>query len=127
MQCEIKTVIKTKISQGLNPDKLVTITINKNDLKNIEWFGEGNEMLYNNKRYDIVKSTENKTSTTYYCINDIEETELIANLENHIVSNVVANKPVKNESSKKIVDKVIKYKLQKKMHSFGLDSSENSR
>ena len=108
MQYEIKTEIFDQINEGFDPKKLVCITINKSDISNIEWFDEGNEMLYNNKLYDIVRSTQNKTSTTYYCINDNKETVLIANLGNHINSSVQSNKSAKNQTANKIFDKEIK-------------------
>lgn len=124
MQYEVKSEIKAQIIEGIDPLKLVSITINKAEQRNIEWFDEGNEMLYNNKLYDIVRSTENKSSTTYYCISDTEETELIANFDNHINENLIANKALKNESLIKLLDKDIKlfFSNEKSIYT-SLDSS----
>ncbi len=108
IQFQIKLEVKSEIREGLTIEQLSEITINKNDLKNAEWFDDGDEMSYKNKRYDIIKSVEHESSITYYCINDKAETELFANLENNICANIVTDKPSKNESTKKIHDQVTK-------------------
>ena len=127
MQYEIKTEIATEINEGIKPAELTIITIDKNDLKDAEWFYDGDEMVYHNNRFDILKSTENKNSFTFYCINDKKETELFTNLENHIDSNVTADKPNKNESSKKIIDHVIKLFFSKEKSISFIDLTEGSK
>jgi len=100
--------VQFEIKSGIDSDDLKTVTIKKNELKNIVWLEPGKEMSYNNQFYDIVKSTETSVSTTFYCINDTQEESLFTNLEEHINTQVAANKPIKNENQKKIADTVIK-------------------
>lgn len=105
-QYQLKDEVKLEIKSGIDSDELKILTINKNDLKNIEWLESNKEMRYNKQLYDIVKSTETSSAITFYCINDIKEESLIANLDEHINTHIAANKPVQNQ--KKIVDIVIK-------------------
>ena len=106
VQFEIKTEVQNEIIKGLNINELTPVTINKNNLATVEWFEDGKEMHYKGEMYDVVKSAEDATSITYYCINDKQEESLFANLEEHINTHVAANKPMQNQ--KKIIDNVIK-------------------
>jgi len=108
VQSEIKREAKTEISHDLINKKLTSITINKKKLVDIKWLESGKEMLYNNKLYDIVKTTETSSSITFYCINDTKEESLFANLEDHINTHIAANKPINSGNQKKVTDNVIK-------------------
>lgn len=107
-QYQIKKEIKAEIKRNINPNELTTIVIDKKQTNKIEWLEEGKEMNYNGKLYDVVRLTKNDTSITYYCINDKQEELLFANLEEHIGAHVAANKPIKNQASKKLSNTVIK-------------------
>lgn len=107
-QYGIKLSIQNEIKAGSNSEKLETLVINKNNLAAIEWLESGKEMRYNNQLYDIVKSTETSTAITFYCINDTKEKSLYSKLEDHIKTHILSNVPVKNDSSKKLVDTVSK-------------------
>jgi len=104
----VKKEIKSQIKSSLDITELTIITLNKKDLDKIEWKDDGEEMVYNDEMYDIVRSTETITSITYYCINDKKEKLLFANLEEHISIHIAADKPVKNPASKKLIDHVVK-------------------
>ncbi|MGQ0829844.1 MAG: hypothetical protein ACT4ON_15765 [Bacteroidota bacterium] len=104
----VKKEIKTQIKLSLDNAELTTITINKKDLATVEWKDGGKEMIYDNEMYDIVRSTETATSVTYFCIHDKKEKLLFANLEEHIITYIAADKPVKNPASKKLIDHAIK-------------------
>ncbi len=108
MECEIKTKSECDIEQGITIDALTKVVINKNNTRNIEWMDDGKEMRYNGEFYDIVKSTTASKDITYYCINDEEEDVLFAALDDYINTNIADSKPVKNGSSKKLLDHVIK-------------------
>lgn len=108
LQYQIKKEIKAEIKKNINSDELTTIVIDKEQINKIDWFEEGKEMYYNGKLYDVVRLTKNVTSVTYYCINDKQEELLFANLEEHIAMHIAANKPIKNQASKKLANNVIK-------------------
>lgn len=107
-QYQIKKEIKAEIKKNINAAELTTIVIDKKQINKIDWLENGKEMYCNGKLYDIVRHTKNDSSTTYYCINDKQEELLFANLEEHIALHIAANKPIKNQGSKKLADNVIK-------------------
>jgi hypothetical protein len=108
-QMQIRNEIRSQINSGYY-DKSFTsvITVNKTALSNVEFFDDGNEMIYNGARYDITKKTETDSEVTLYCINDLKEESLFASLDKHIDTHVAANKPLKDNSSKKITDNIVK-------------------
>ncbi len=107
-QYQIKSDIISEINMGIPTSAESIITISKNDLAKIEWQENEKEMIYEGKRYDIVKTKEDKNSITYYCINDKQEETLFANLDDHINTHVITNKPIKNNSPKNLVNDVVK-------------------
>ncbi|MCE9539538.1 MAG: hypothetical protein K8R85_10000 [Bacteroidetes bacterium] len=107
-QYQVKKEIKAEIKKKINPNELTIIVIDKKQINKIDWLEKGKEMYYHGKLYDIVRHTENDTSITYYCINDKQEELLFANLEEHIAMHIAANKPIKNQTSKKLANNVIK-------------------
>lgn len=106
VQYEIKSEVLSEIKQDINNKELTPVTINKNNLQDIEWLESGEEMRYNDQLYDIVKSTETSSTITYYCIADTKEESLFTNLDEHIRTHIAANKPAQNQKTS--VDKVIK-------------------
>lgn len=125
VQYQIKKEIKAEIKKKINPYELTTIVIDKTQINKIDWLEEGEEMYYKGNLYDIVRHTKNATSITYYCINDEQEEKLFANLEEHIATHIAANKPIKNQASKKLSNNVIKLYFSKeqsfKFNSFMLN------
>ncbi|MBA3705099.1 MAG: hypothetical protein H0W84_04160 [Bacteroidetes bacterium] len=107
VQYQVKRSIKSEMKSGLSINELTAITINKTDVANIERQKLGKEMFYNNELYDIVRSTETASTITYYCISDKKEKLLLVNLDEHINTHI-ADQPLKNSTSKKLVDHVIK-------------------
>lgn len=124
-QYSVKSEIQNEIRSGFDSDELETLIIHKTNLTDIEWLESGKEMRYNNQLYDIVKSVETSTTITFYCINDKKEKELFSKLENHINTHVVSTNPVKNDSSKKLIDTVIKLYFSNQI-SFSLFQSESN-
>ncbi|MES2139215.1 MAG: hypothetical protein V4511_05875 [Bacteroidota bacterium] len=107
-QYQIKKEIKAEIKKNLSPNELTAIVIDNKQINKIDWLEEGKEMYHKGKLYDVVRHTKNATSITYYCINDNQEELLFANLEEHITTHIAANKPLKNNASKKLSNNVIK-------------------
>ncbi|MES2593024.1 MAG: hypothetical protein V4608_14170 [Bacteroidota bacterium] len=108
VQYQVKKEIKSEIKQGLQLSEFTVITIDKDQLKQIDWVENGKEMYYKGELYDIVKSSENITSITFHCINDKQEKKLFAHLDEHINNHIASNKPLKNGTSKKLTDHIIK-------------------
>jgi hypothetical protein len=108
VQYEIKSTIVSEINLGIKTNAETIITINKTDLSKIDWQEEGKEMVYNGKRFDVVKSKADQTTVTFYCINDTQEETLFANLDKHVTSHVAYNKPLTNQSAKNIVNDIVK-------------------
>lgn len=106
MQQELKTRART--AKTLHPDQVIAIVVEKDALKQIQWVEEGEEMLFNHQRYDIVKVVEGKDATTFYCLADQAETALYAELENHVKSDTGTNHPFKSRSLKKFLQKDLK-------------------
>ncbi|OFY83859.1 MAG: hypothetical protein A3F72_07620 [Bacteroidetes bacterium RIFCSPLOWO2_12_FULL_35_15] len=121
----VKSEVQNKIKSGFDPSELEAVTINKDKLADVQWLKHGKEMFYNNQMYDIVKSTETSSTITFYCINDTKEKALLSKLENHINTHVVSSNPTKNDSSKKIIDTVIKLYFSNQM-SFSVFQSEST-
>ena len=108
-QYEVKSTIQNEIKSGqFNSSELEVVTIPKANLNEIEWLESGKEMRFNGQLYDIVNSKKNSESITFYCINDTKEKSLFSKLEDHINTHVISNNPLKNESSKKLLDTVVK-------------------
>lgn len=107
-QHDVKTKVRTAINRRSYHDELVAIVIERSELEHIEWIKEGTEMLFNNKRYDVVNVSSGRHAVTFYCIHDKAETALYADLEDHVKSNMSANKPLKSGALKKFLEKQIK-------------------
>lgn len=82
-QYRIRKEFKQKIKSHIIPEELIIISIPKGNSKLINW-KNGHEFLYQGKLYDIVKKEERKTTTKYYCINDLQEEKLFSNLDKYI-------------------------------------------
>ena len=108
MQYQIKSTIISEINLGIKTESETIVTINKNDLSEIDWKESGREMVYNGKRFDIVKSKEDINSITYYCINDKQEETLFSNLDEHINMHISTDKSTTSHSSKNLVNDVVK-------------------
>ena len=107
-QYQIKSGIVAELKTGIITDDAEVITVDKNELTNIEWLDDGNEMMYNNKRYDILSSKENTTTVTFYCINDKKEETLIAGMNEHINAHIALSKSAKSNVPKSMANDVVK-------------------
>lgn len=106
VQWQTKVDMKTYIQSGQFNSQLTVISIDKSELKDLERIDE-KEIKYKNQFYDIVFSKQTCTSVIYYCINDKQEENLFSYLNDHIKTHV-SDKPLKNESGKKISENVVK-------------------
>jgi len=113
-QNKIRSQIKTEIKLSLNTNELKKITFSFFEIKSINWVKENKEFIYKNNMYDVVKSEKTDTGVTFYCIDDKQEKELFANLDEHINTHSATNNK-KNKTHKNSLDSFFKlyYSIKK--------------
>lgn len=100
-QRSIKKEIKRKIKNHLPETELAVFTFSLSDLNKIDWEEKGKEFWLNGNMYDVVKKQENADSISFHCINDKQEKELFANLEELINRQMNSDAQSNNTSLKK--------------------------
>jgi len=125
MQYEIKSNIISQIKLGVPTAEETVLTIAKSDLTNIDWKEQGKEMVYNGKRYDVIKTKEEATTITYYCINDKQEETLFANLDNQINTHISNQKSSSKGTTKNMVNDIVKI-IFNQTSSFSFNSEATS-
>ena len=101
-QNQIRKEVKREIKMRLNDSDLHTIVFNKNELRTINWVKTDKEFFHNKELYDIVRTSETETTITYYCINDKQEEQLFASLDEHINKHLANHKSSKKNNLKLI-------------------------
>lgn len=95
---KIKKEIKTRIKAGVPEEELVLLKIPKlleeNPNKDFTRIHE-KEFRYKGEMYDIVNQEDKVDTTYYYCIHDVKESNLFANLESMIADEL--NNPEKKK------------------------------
>jgi len=71
-----------------NESTLQTLRIHKSEIKNIVFQDDDQEMSYNGEMYDIKDRSQDGDYIVFHCINDKNESELIANLDKHVQNNI---------------------------------------
>ena len=99
---EIKAAIKAKLPASA----LTIIAVSAKNKSEIKWFKEGKEFMYHDMMFDVVKKEQKGDITYYHCINDIQEKELFANLNDHIEKHI-KNDLSTNKKTKSILKKVV--------------------
>lgn len=80
-QYEVRKEIKTRIKQGVPIDELVRIEVTAHNAHELDW-EHSREFRYRGTMYDVVRTQVVDAQTTvYYCVNDDQETELFAELD----------------------------------------------
>ena len=95
----IKETVENAIEDGVDAQFLTSITVQKNEIHELEWTDE-NEFRYKNDFFDVFKKVEHVSAVTYYCLDDTKERNLVSALDEHILKNVIGDKPLKNNSEK---------------------------
>lgn len=75
-QWDIRRNIELAIKENIFKQPLKQISIPNKNVKNLKWERVDKEFWYENNLYDIVRSEIQNEMTTYFCIQDIAETEL---------------------------------------------------
>lgn len=107
MQQRIRNEIENQIKQHIPQAQLHLITIKENGIEKLGWKRKGKEFLYKGVMYDVVKSEKKDDSVLYYCITDVEETQLLLILGQLVKEHLAHSK--KYNSAKKF----LKYFLKK--------------
>ena len=87
-----------KIAGDIPDNELTCITINKKEISDSE-FRDEDELEYKGSMYDVVKKIENDRYYTFYCVNDVKESQLIKNFRTHFDE----NKEKTNQNNSKIL------------------------
>lgn len=80
-QYKIQKEIKMLLKKGVPEDKLYIISIPVKNIKDIDWTRDGKEFRHKGNMYDIVRVENGKDTIHYHCVNDQQETQLFAHLE----------------------------------------------
>lgn len=100
-QRSIKKELKRKIKNRVPETELAVFTFSTSDLNKLEWEEKGKEFWLNGNLYDIVKKQETADSISFHCINDRQEKELFANLEELVNRQMNSEAQDNNTSLKK--------------------------
>lgn len=98
LQQETKREMIQKIAGDIPENELTCITINKKEIS-VSEFREKDELEYKGSMYDVVNKKENDKYYTFYCVNDVKESQLIKNFGTHFDE----NKEKTNQNNSKIL------------------------
>ncbi|MFD2244619.1 hypothetical protein [Pontibacter ruber] len=101
LQQQIRSEIKNQIKQRIPADELHVIAVSINEQGKLDWKREGKEFLYKGSMYDVVKTETKDDTVFYYCITDVEETQLFAMLDQLVKEHLAHSK--KHNSAKKLL------------------------
>lgn len=81
LQFRQKEDMEVQVKSAIPENRLHQILITNGEEDKIEWFEKNKEFQYEGIMYDIVRQENQGSSIKYYCLTDIEETQLIETLE----------------------------------------------
>lgn len=106
IRSEIRREIYEKIEGSVPAESLVLVKIANDNLpKNFQFTEAGREFRYNGQMYDIVHQEVKNDTTLYYCIHDIRESQLYANLEQQVQEEFSSN-PQHQTKHKELLKKI---------------------
>ena len=93
-QFQIRREIKWQILRGVPDEKLCAITIREDNDSEFFWL-EDDEFFYRGSMYDVVRKVPlSQTEAVYYCINDVLEENLLANLDALVERHKAGHEPL---------------------------------
>lgn len=93
-QFQIRREIKHQIMQGVPDEKLCRISVSDVNASDLFWL-EDDEFFYHGSMYDVVRTVAlSETETVYYCVNDVLEESLFANLDALVKRHKSSQKPL---------------------------------
>jgi len=106
MQYQAQQEIQHEIKKGLKEKDLSLIVVPVNNEKDIFWVKPGKEFRYRGAMYDVVKTRIAGQKKYYYCINDVQEKQLIVRFnKNHKQKEQAARRLKRNQSNKYFPEK----------------------
>jgi hypothetical protein len=105
-QWQVHEEMKTQIRSALTKDQLQCLAFNTENQQNIhwEWDWEGQkEFTYQGKRYDVVRTNTVNKTTYYYCIQDTQEEQLFAQLDEEVEREMEDQKNPLQQTAKKMM------------------------
>ncbi|MPR33885.1 hypothetical protein [Salmonirosea aquatica] len=95
-QFQIRCEIKRQILRGVPDEKLYAIPVSEANASDFFWL-EDDEFFYQGSMYDVVRKVAlSETEAVYYCINDVLEKNLFANLDALIKHSKPGHEPWSN-------------------------------
>lgn len=106
IRSDIRQAIEEKIEANVPIEDLVLIKIaNSNCPKDFQFTEEGREFRYHSEMYDIVYQEMKGDTTYYYCIHDVRETKLYADL-NHQIHQEYTTNPIHHKKQVELLKKL---------------------
>ena len=99
-QIEARKEIKRRIKNSVPQNELTIIRIGDHNRHEMQWVEDGREFMFNNSLFDVVRVETQGDELVYHCINDTQEKELFAELEEHVSKQMDAN-GIDNEHAEK--------------------------
>lgn len=86
-QWQVHEEMKSLIRSSLPDDKLKCVTVSVNEEYKIHWeweWEDEQEFTYEGNLYDVIRTSMEGNTTHYYCIQDTQETNLFAQLDQEV-------------------------------------------
>lgn len=100
-----KKEIKKRIKNNVPEEELYVLSFSRTAVENgsagLTW-KDACEFVYKGKMYDIVRTEESQNSITYYCINDAQEEQLFAKLNEMVDDFARHDKNTQNSTNLKL-------------------------
>lgn len=80
-QSIVRKNIKRQIKAGVPNNQLFTFHMSRSDYNELDWVKANKEFKKDQNMFDVVKLESTKDSVTLFCINDRQEKELFARLD----------------------------------------------
>jgi hypothetical protein len=99
-QAEVRREMKRKIKNSVPQNELAVIKVKKSE--HLDWVKEGKEFRHKGSLYDIVRFEMQEDLIIYHCVNDVQEQELFARLDEHVNNHIAAHSQQSKHSAKKV-------------------------
>lgn len=80
-QAQIRKNIKQQLKAGIPDDKLHFFGLSRTEYAELDWVRQDKEFRMGKEMFDVVRSETFDDSIHLHCVNDTEETQLFAHLE----------------------------------------------
>lgn len=103
-QWQIRTEMKAAIKNSLSNEHLKCITVTSSNSNDLVWEEyDEREFTYQHNKYDVVRVEKSAGATSYYCIQDTQETKLFAELDEDVKRQLEDDKNPLRRTTKKII------------------------